>query len=227
MSGEFRRWRMSMMPTTHQRPMAQAFQGLLGDVQDYYIDRAKQAVKASFPLLAPPDALTAIGIERQMPQGAGEPTAAYAARLQDAWNAWPNAGTPYGMLRQFWSTGYTNVVLAQVRGGKQYRLDAGGNLLISSGGSWTPTYVGDPFWSRFDLLFVAPLPPAWIAGGVPSSMSSEADFIRALIRSWKPGHATPNRIIIVSAGRVLGYPIRTLGAGNGTLGAATVTYWSP
>jgi hypothetical protein len=223
----FRAYRQSLCPTTHQRPTAQAFQAALGDVEDSLIDRAKQAVKARFPLLAPPGALTAIGVERMMPQGASEPTAAYAARLTDAWQSWANAGTPFGMLRQFWSTGYTNVVLAQVRGGKQYTLDAAGALVISSGGSWTPTYVGDPFWSKFDLLFVSPLPAAWVAGGVPSSTSSEADFIRALIRSWKPGHATANRIIIVSAGRVLGYPIRTLGAGNGTLGGATVTYWSP
>jgi hypothetical protein len=223
----YRTWRMSMVPTTHQRPTAQAFQGALGDVEDSLIDRAKQAVKARFPLLAPSDALAAIGIERQLPRGPGEQDAAYAARLQDAWNTWPWAGTPFGMLRAFYATGYTNVVLAQVRGGKQYTLDAGGNLVISSGGTWTPTYVGDPFWSRFDVIFPSPLPATWQSGGVPASTSNEANFIRSLISTWKPGHATANRIIIASSGRILGYPIRQLGASNGTLGGAAPTYWSP
>src|SRR4051794_28631912 len=100
------------MPTTLQRPAGQAFQAALGDVEDSLIDRAKQAVKASFPLLAPPDALVALGVERQMPQGPLESTAAYRARLVDAWTIWQMAGTPFGMLRSFWNTGYTNVVLA-------------------------------------------------------------------------------------------------------------------
>lgn len=222
----YRAWRCSLVPTTHQRPTGQAFQGALGDVEDSLIDRAKQAVKARFPLQAPPDALTAIGVERQMPQGPGESAAAYAARLVDAWTSWQWAGTPYGMLRAFYATGYTNVVLAQVRGGKQYTLDASGALVISSGGTWTPTYVGDPFWSRFDVIFPAPLPVSWQTGGVPAATSNEANFIRSIVTAWKPGHATANRIIIVTAGRVLGYPIRTLGAGNGTLSGATTT-WSP
>lgn len=215
------------MPTTHQRPTGQAFQGALGDVEDALIDRAKQAVKARFPLLAPPDALTAIGVERQMPQGPGESWTAYAARLQDAWNTWPWAGTAYGMLRAFWATGYTNVVLAQVRGGNQYTLDAGGNLVISSGATWTPTYVGDPFWSRFDVIFPQPLPASWVAGGVPASTSNEANFIRSIAQTWKPGSATVGKITIVTAGRVLGYPVRQLGASNGALGGAATTTWSP
>jgi hypothetical protein len=226
MSGEFRAYRRSLVPTTHQRPTGQAFQGALGDVEDSLIDRAKQAVKARFPLLAPSDALDAIGVERQLPRGPGEQDAAYAARLVDAWQSWLNAGTPFGMLRAFWATGYTNVVLAQVRGGKQYTLDANGALAISSGGTWTPTYAGDPFWSKFTVIFPSPLPASWVSGGVPSSTSNEANFIRSLISTWKPGHATTDRIIIVTAGRVLGYPAtRTLG--TGTLGGGTATYWSP
>src|SRR5689334_18450678 len=122
----YRQYRSTLVPTTHQRPTGQAFQGALGDVEDSFVDRAKQSVKARFPLLAPTDALDAIGVERQIPRGPGEHDAPYAARLVDAWNSWPNAGTPFGMLRAFYATGYTNVVLAQVVGGKQYTLDAGG-----------------------------------------------------------------------------------------------------
>lgn len=219
----YRLWRQSLVPTTHQRPAGQAFQGALGDVEDSLIDRAKQAVKARFPLLAPPDALTAIGVERQMPQGPGESTAAYAARLVDAWTAWQWAGTPYGMLRAFYATGYTNVVLAQVLGGNQYTLDANGALVISSGGSWTPTYVGDPFWSRFDLIFPTPLPASWIAGGVPDAASSEANFVRSLLRLWKPGHARVGRILIQTSGKLWGYPASQVW-GAGTWGGSNVQW---
>lgn len=217
-----------MVPTTHQRPTGQAFQGALGDVEDALIDRAKQAVKARFPLLAPPDALTAIGVERQMPQGPGESSAAYAARLADAWTAWQWSGTAYGLLRAFYSTGYTNVVLAQVLGGLQYTLDAGGNLITSAGGTWTVTFAGDPFWSKFDVIFSQPLPPAWVSGGVPASTSNEANFIRSLIRLWKPGHATAGRIVIQGAGKLWGTPTTQLwGAATGNWGGAAATVWTP
>src|SRR6267142_201537 len=126
----YRQYRQSLVPTTMQRPVGQAFQGEIGDVEDAAMDRAKQSVKARFPLLAPPDALTAIGRERMIPQAPGESNASYAARLQDAWNTWPWAGTPFGVLRALYSSGYRNVVLAQVRGGVQYTLDNGGTNLL-------------------------------------------------------------------------------------------------
>lgn len=213
----YRDWRRSLVPTTHQRPTGQAFQGALGDVEDSFIDRAKQAVKARFPLLAPTAALDAIGVERQIPRGPGEQDAAYAARLVDSWNSWVWGGTPFGMLRAFWATGYTNVVLAQVRGGKQYTLDAGGNLLIGSNGSWTPAasnFVA-PFWSVFDLIFTLPLRAEWQSGGVPSATSSEADFVRSLIRTWKPGFSRVGRILVQTSGALWGVPsTRTWGTGT-------------
>jgi hypothetical protein len=218
----FRQYRSSLVPTTHQRPTGQAFQGALGDVEDSFIDRAKQAVKARFPLLAPPDALDAIGVERQIPRGPGEANAAYAARLVAAFETWPNAGTPYGMLRAFYATGYTNVVLAQVRGGKQYTLDASGALVISSAGSWTPTYVGDPFWNTFDAIFAPPLPASWVSGGAPASTSNEANFIRSIIRLWKPSYARARRIII-ETGPLWGFPASETW-GTGTWGS-TATTW--
>lgn len=85
------------------------------------------------------------------------------------------------------------------------------------------------FWSKFDVLFPLPLqaPSFSWATGIPSSSSNEANFIRALVGAWKPAFATTNRIIIQTAGRVLGYPIRTIGASNGTLGGNTTVIWSP
>ena len=72
-------------------------------------------------------------------------------------------------------------------------------------GNWTPTYVGDPFWSRFEIIFDGQLPPSWVSGGVPSGSSNEANFVRALINAWKPAHASLTRITIITAGSVWGY----------------------
>lgn len=215
-----------LAPTFLTTPAAQALLGGMGGVKDALADRAKMAAQVGMPLVAPTDALPKLGVERSIPRGLTESDASYAQRLTGAWTTWPFAGTAFGLLTAFFQTGYTNVVLAQPNGGTFYTLDSGGNLVRDVRPSWTPTSVGDSFWSRFDVIFPSPLPPSWISGGVPSSSSGEANLIRLLISQWKPAYATCYRIIILTAGRILGYPARTLGAGNGVLGGDT-TLWSP
>jgi hypothetical protein len=51
--------------------------------------------------------------------------------------------------------------------------------------------------------------------------------IRKVIRDWSPAFAVPNRIVAITAGRVLGYPARNIGSGNGTLGGCTTVVWAP
>lgn len=119
-----------LAPTFLTGPNAQAFEGALGDVKDFLSSKAKMAVQARMPLVAPSDALARIAIERGLQRGATETDAQLAVRCQGAWQTWPFAGTAFGLLQAFYQTGYQNVVLAQVRGGKQYTLDNGGvNLL--------------------------------------------------------------------------------------------------
>jgi len=220
----------TLSPTALLNPNGAAFEAAQGSLKDALLERCLQAVKAKYPNIAPADALSIIGADRQMHRGGSETDAAYAARLLNAWNVWPWAGTAYGLLQAFWSTGYKNVVLAQVRGGKQFTLDSNGLLVASSTTppSWTPTYVGDPFWSRFDVVFPAPLLASWVSGGVPASSSNEANLIRALIAAWKPAHATCNRIVIVTGGKVWGYPATQLwGAATGNWGSGTTVVWTP
>lgn len=195
-----------LAPTFLTGPAAQALLGGMGSVKDALADRAKMAAQVGMPLVAPADALAKIGVERSIPRGLTETDASYAARLQGAWQTWPFAGTAFGMLTAFFQTGYTNVVLAQPNGPFFYSLDGNGNLVRPTRPSWTPSYVGDPFWSRFDVIFPAPLPASWISGGVPASNSGEANLIRLLISQWKPAYATAFRIIIITAGGVWDYP---------------------
>lgn len=122
-----------LVPTFLTGPAAQAFEGALGDVKDFLAAKAKMAVQARMPLVAPSDALARLAIERGLLRGATETDAQLAARCQGAWQTWPFAGTAYGLLLALSQTGYQNAVLAQVRGGLQYTLDNGGtNLLLWS-----------------------------------------------------------------------------------------------
>jgi hypothetical protein len=118
-------YQQQLSTTQLQQPVGTAIEMALAAQKDFAADRVRMSLKARLPQNAPPDGLTQIGIERGMPQGTSESGSAYASRLQDAWNAWPWAGTAFGLLRAFYATGYTNVVLAQVRGGKQFTLDTG------------------------------------------------------------------------------------------------------
>jgi len=399
-SQAWQQYLQQLATTQLQQPVGAAIEAAQASQLDYAADRLRFALKAKMPGLAPPDGLSQIGIERGMPQGQSESNSAYSARLLDAWNAWPWAGTAYGLLRAFWSTGYTNVILAQVRGGNLFTLDQGGTNLLAwsadfsnsvwsttnctvaknnsaapdgtttaalltatanagfvsqqgiasaaavqytascylklSGGAhsaevliwdatagsvlattglvalpssgftrfsvsglgvaghalqlrvypagnqastgaclaaypqfevataptpYTQTYnsnysssagsgvmlttaegngiwetdtlstlspLNQSFWSKFDVVFPLPLNPStfsWSAG-IPASNSSESNFIRALIAAWRPAHATCNRIVIVQQGRAIGAPVRTMGASNGVVGAAT-TVWTP
>jgi len=223
-------YQRQLSPTAFLGPNGAAFEAAMGAVKDAMLDRQVASGKAEMPGQAPADALAFIGAERGMPRGGSETDAAYAARLLNAWQTWPWAGTPYGMLQAFRATGYTNVVLAQPLGGKLFSLDVNGVLVTSTATppSWTPTYVGDPFWSRFDVLFPAPLIASWGGGAsVPASNSTEANFIRSLIAAWRPAHATANRIVIITSGKAWGYPATQVwGAATGSWGGTT-TVWSP
>jgi hypothetical protein len=144
-STDYQLYQQALSPTVLLDGPGTVFEAAFASMKDLFADRVRLSLKSRLPQLAPPDGLTQIGLERGMPQGQSESGSAYAARLQDAWNAWPWAGTAFGLLRAFYATGYTNVVLAQVRGGKQFTLDNGGtNLLIwsnsfTTGGLWFPS----------------------------------------------------------------------------------------
>lgn len=232
-------YQAKLSPTALLRPNGAAFEAAFGSVKDAQLDRDIAAVKAKYPNVAPSDALSIIGADRGIPRGQSETDAAYAARLVNAWNTWPWAGTPYGMLQAFRATGYTNVFICQPNGGKEFTLDANGNLVTTAlaGGVWQNLSLASPytaplrqtFWSIFDVLFPAPLPASWGGGAtVPASGSAEANFIRSIVSAWKPGHAICGRIIIVKTGKVWGYPTTQVwGAATGNWGSSTTDVWTP
>lgn len=162
------------------------------------VARAKAAVKARFPQLAPSDALDEIGIERKMPRGPGETDANYAARLQAAWNTWPWAGTAFGLLSALSAGGYPT---AEVRIQKaiRYYLDANGALVVErrAAGEWWIDWKRS-FWSRFVVLLYPPFP---FVGATPADGSTEQQRIARLVRQWKSAHSTCTDIFVISSGR--------------------------
>ena len=194
----------------------------LGNQKDLAELRVKDAVKARFPLQAPVDALGNLANERQLAQGTTESQSAFRARLRAAWDVWPWAGTPTGLLRALYYAGYPNTALITAQG-NAHQLDANLNVVttaVPGGYSFT-----SGFWNGFKVLFFPSWPASW-AGTPPGNTSDEVNFIRSLVNQWKPGHGLLEDMQVVGL-PVWGWPT-TQAWGTGTWGNAIVnTVWTP
>jgi hypothetical protein len=193
----------------------------VGDAKDGLELRLRESVKARFPAEAPLDALTRIGGDRGgLERGVTETEAAWRARLRGAWDVWPWAGTPTGVLRALAFAGYTSVVLVTGTG-RAHTLDISGNVVTTLAGDVMPS----GFWNGFRVLFVSPLPPSWVPTP-PSNGSDEVNTLRRLVKQWKPGHAIFEDMVVVQ-GNVWGFPAtQTWGQPGLTWGGGT-TIWTP
>jgi hypothetical protein len=187
-----------------------------GEAKDGLLARAVEAVKLRMPGICPPDGLAAIGSERGMPRGPNESTESYRARIADAWQTWPWAGTAYGLLRALRAAGYVSVTIAQVLR-RAYALDANGDLVVTVLDPGWGTGDGGAFWSKFAVIFYAPgpLPPA----GDPTD---QLTLIRLLVRQWKSAHATCDGIYVVRSGWMFGFPPTPWGIAHPDFGGSVV-----
>lgn len=211
------------MPTALRGPYGQAYARALGIVKDYYAMQARQAVQQRFPQYAAPDALGAIGVERNIDQGndaqlvTNETNAAYAARLKDAWNIWLKGGTAWGMLLALAAQGYTSAVIVQ-QNGLQFTL-SGSNVVITARAPLTlqtrlPKW-GQGFWGQGQwggstpwnlfLVYFPSVPSSWTNIQNPPTASSspsltEIQKLRRIINLWKPAWAFCAGIGVVISG---------------------------
>lgn len=194
-----------------------------GDAKDKLELWVKDAVKARFPSLAPPDALAVIGGDRQLDQGVTESEADYRVRLRKAWSVWPWAGTPTGLLRAFLYAGYPNVALLTAQG-DTHTLDGSGDVVTThtpGGFSFSP-----PFWNVFRVLFFAPLPASW-SPSLPANNSDEVNGLRRIVRLWKAAHAKQVDFVVVE-GAVWGFPTTQAWGDSGLdWGSTGTTTWTP
>lgn len=209
-----------------QQTNGQALSGALGSELDTQLDRLRQGLLARFPVkgnvqagvygLPSDDALDQIGADRQLPRGSGESSAAYAARLLAAWDAWEFAGTHYGVLRALQVAGYANMVIVQDNGRWAKLVGSAGDITDltfgtlmacvtrpSSHAGWTFDGRID-FYSRFGIVFTADA----------ANLSSTAGqlTLNAIVNLWRPAKAQYVASYVILAGRLLGWPTgRTLG----------------
>lgn len=210
-------------PPWMQDSYGRAYLTALGDALDNLALLTKDGVKARFPGYADEPGLGVLSDERGLLRVPGELAAAFAERLRAAWRSWPNAGTPLGLLQTLKVAGYTAVL--EIVNGREYSLDGSGALVTSTIASagWSVDATRT-FWSKFDVLIVAPLPAGWPP--IPGDSSPEAELVRTIVRAWKPAHATCGRIAIYQSGELWGRPTGLWGDA-GTWAGGTVTYWTP
>jgi hypothetical protein len=192
-------------PTTHQRYAADALSptvfrgtsgekllaGTIGVFFDAAAEGCNQAVKARFfgSDTFPPSALPYLGAGRSMPRYALDTDDTYIARLRDAWNIWPQAGTAIGIERQLAALGLTATVKDRTT---------------------TPTWNWDSDtenWSRFWVVITGHPWSPWTWGdgtlfGDGHTWGSDATVdevrsVRALVRKWKPAQVVCDHIIVV------------------------------
>jgi hypothetical protein len=205
----------------------------LGILKDLALERARRAVRARMPTLAPYDALPLIGDERQIDAVPGEPAAAYAERLRNAWDTWRLAGLPLGVLRALRIAGFPTVTLLQMRR-HSFTLDADSNLVVANYGApvdqgYTPANYPATFWNAFGVVISEPF--GW-SGAVPADGSATAELCRRVLKRWKPAHAICDTITIVTGIELWDWPAGSWDEAGGhwlTDGeaAAGVVHWTP
>lgn len=216
----------SILPAYLARVNGRAYAATLGMLKDQLSDYARAAAVIGMPNALQPEALPAIGYERQMPRGLSETDAQYAERLRQAWDAWHLAGTPLGILLQL-EVLYPGIPIVLVQQALLaftlapatvppgsvydrlivYELPAGGWTF--DGNSGLPFVNG--FWSRFGILFPGPLPPSWTdIVSPPTSLTApslnEVNDIIAIVNKWRAAKATFMGINVLVSGLMWDWP---------------------
>jgi hypothetical protein len=214
----FRELMVQLEPPWLQSAAGKAWARANGDMKDSLVARVKEAVKARFAQFSPEDALNLLGVERQLPRGISIDTATYRDQLIGAWDSWPWAGTAYGVLNALRDAGYPGTQL-QIAKGWRYSLDATTQALVKT--FLNPGLV-DPYWSSFFVYFPSASFPARWSGTPPASNSDEAQFIIALVKRWKSGHARFDSVVFNMGGPIWG--VSTWGSFN--WGGTAPVVWS-
>ena len=167
---------------------------------DDYRARAKAALLARFPGYAPDDAaLGALGRDRRLVRGLGEPAASYAARQMRFLDDHRVRGNPWALLEQIRTYLQTPCVVRTVdRRGNWFTIEADGSYssnIDQANWVWDSTEAS-PNWGRFWVI-IYPIDAArpWApSSSVPfasrktigtTATANQIAGLRAIIRDWK------------------------------------------
>jgi len=199
---------VALQPTFLQRKWGSRWATAVGLTTSALCELAVDAAKCSIVRVAPADALPYIGEERGgIERTPSESTSDYRARLENAWNDWPKAGTDAGVIGALKVLGYT----AAIKRDRQWVHDASPPGTIW-GRMWI-ILVDPPAWpiieSYADLVAKYPTYAAWAAARVGWGLEAPMDEIARITRvakKWTSSHALVVNIIVIARGRVFGYP---------------------
>ncbi len=167
---------------------------------DDFRARTKLGLLARFPGYAPDDAaLGALGRDRRLVRGLGEPAASYAERQQRALEDHRVRGNPFALLEQIRTYLQTPCVVRTVdRRGNWFTVEADGSYSSSidlGNWGWDSTEVS-PNWARFWVI-IYPIDAArpWApSSSVPfasrktigtTATAAQIAGVRSIIRDWK------------------------------------------
>jgi hypothetical protein len=199
------------------------------------------------------DALDQGGLDRMIPRGATAPNsaadetdAAYAARLDTAYDLWGGtrsggggAGTAVGMLKALLAQGFPSgingtIIMSHI--GRWYAWDDAllygdtmdaVNRQQTDGSVPTPVLKGftldsrDQFYSKFMIVFGQD-----VSGLTDTSTIAKARLNKT-VREWKSASAVYCGAVVVVTNGVWGYPLTDLWGDSGTWGDGVSRYISP
>lgn len=188
---DYREWYVStLMPAWLSGDMGRSMALALGQIKDLAKDAAKEAVKAHLPLIAPADALPAIGADRSLERGA-QSEGAFRLYLSQSFDVWTKGGTKTGIEDAIDVLGYCT---ADVYDAHTIDLGPGDTpasawarfIIVLSGHPWQP----DGTWDD---------PGTWDDGGTwDSTAPAEAvDAIIRAVRRWKGAHAQCLGVVVL------------------------------
>lgn len=239
----FETYRKSWGPSWLKNTAGQDWQGAHGRFNDALVAQWREAVKASFPTEAPADALPYLGSEIGIPRSPADTDATYAIKLRRAWEMWPFAGTPLGLLLAFEAAGYSagQVVLVQQEAhgfmlNGDTTLDPGDRLVTYNllSGRWI-FGGGTILWNRFGVLFpeYSNLPTGWAAGAAspPTTVTTptlnEVNGLIRLVNKWRRSASLFQWIRVCTSGRLWGWPTTLDWADVGLVWGGTMIEWGP
>jgi len=222
----FRDWWIGKLITQlQQHPFMRTFARALGDFADWLEAAVDNAVKQRFPRMASRGGRAALGDERGMTRPLNSTEQEYAEKIQAAWDIWPKAGTPLGLLRALSDDGFEAEFVT--RRGRHFLLAPDRNsVLIRDGDPWT-FQSGTDFWNVFALVVRGPYP----AGSIPLQASGEGVAFLATVEKWRFANAKLGEVVWVPSGLTWGtFPFGATWAAQGRstwgTGGAPTTIWT-
>jgi hypothetical protein len=215
-----------------QGPNIKLLEADFGSEKDIEYERARQGLLSNNPVTCPPDALPYIGQERMLPQGVGESTSDYRARLKAAWDradGWSFAGSHGSLLQALARAGFpmgTPTGCHVMQRIKLYSWIAAGVVTFGVHPTWNFDASPPNAWNQFGIIVGADFTPpigSIFQGGDPS-----AQLLNQIVATWKPAKARFMGTWVIVSGPTWGWPVGvTWGMGGRTWGGGVTRFVAP